>query len=200
MPRGVIDFEALNSEEARAITETRPPANMPFDITKIGHVVLKVQDLQRSVAFYTQVLGFKVSDVYPDSMMSGGMVFMRCNPDHHGIALIGGAASECQNKEIHHLAFEVQTLDEVLRANEHLRKHNVKIEFEGRRRAGIQIAVEFRDPDNHILEIYWGIDQIGEDGVVRPPEEWREEFSLQDAIDNPPPGQDTTLRYPKLRK
>ena len=70
----------------------------------------------------------------------------------------------------------------------------------GRRRAGVQIAVEFRDPDNHLLEIYWGLDRIGEDGVVRPPEEWREEFSLQDAIDNPPQGQVTTLRDPKLRK
>ncbi len=40
------------------------------------------------------------------------------------------------------------------------------IDFDGRRRAGVQIAVEFRDPDNHRLEIYWGIDQIapGEDG------------------------------------
>jgi hypothetical protein len=34
---------------------------------------------------------------------------------------------------------------------------------------------------------------VGSDGRVRPPEEWREEASLEDAIANPPPGQDTTL-------
>lgn len=200
MPRGVIDLKALRSDEVRALKETKSPVDLPFNITKIGHVVLKVRDLERSVVFYTQVLGFKVSDVYPDSMMSGGMVFMRCNPDHHGVALIGGAASDCQNKEIHHLAFEVDTLDEVLLARDHLRAHDVKIEFDGRRRAGAQVAVEFRDPDNHLLEIYWGLDQVGSDGAVRPPEEWREEFSIEDAVDNPPPGQDTTLRDPALRK
>ena len=85
------------------------------------------------------------------------------------------------------------TLDEVVRAREHLERHGVKIDFHGRRRAGCQVAVEFRDPDNHSLEIFWGLDQVGSDGRVRPPEEWREEHSLQDAIANAPPGQDTTL-------
>lgn len=53
----------------------------PFAIRKIGHVVLRVTDLARSVDFYTRVLGFKVSDVYPEDMMSGGMVFMRFGAD-----------------------------------------------------------------------------------------------------------------------
>ena len=200
MPRGVIDIEALKSAEIQALKNARTPEGLPFNITKIGHVVLKVRDLERSVEFYTKVLGFKVSDAYPDSMIPGRMVFMRCNPDHHGLALIGGAAHEAANTELNHLAFEVATIDEVLRAREHLRRHNVPIEFDGRRRAGAQVAVEFRDPDNHMLEIYWGLDQVGSDGRTRPPEEWREEFSIEDAIDNPPPGQDTTLGDPSLRK
>ena len=200
MPRGVIDTEALQSAEIKALKNAETPHGLPFNITKIGHVVLKVRDLERSVEFYTKVLGFKVSDVYPDTMIPGRMVFMRCNPDHHGLALVGGAPKEAENAELHHLAFEVATIDEVLRARDHLRQHNVPIEFDGRRRAGAQVAVEFRDPDNHMLEIYWGLDQVGTDGRTRPPEEWREEFSIEDAIDNPPPGQDTTLRDPSLRK
>lgn len=199
MPRGVVDIEGLQSEEMRKLRETRPPNGLPFNITKIGHVVLMVTDIERSVTFYTQVLGFEISDVYPESMVPGRMIFMRCNPDHHGIALVGGAGGESANIELHHLAFEVATLDEVLRAREHLKTHNVPIDFEGRRRAGVQVAVEFRDPDNHRLEIYWGLDQIGSDGQVRPPEEWREEFSIEAAIDNPPTGQDTTLYDPSLR-
>jgi hypothetical protein len=67
-----------------------------------------------------------------------------------------------------------------------------------RRRAGCQIAVEFRDPDNHRLEIYWGIDQIGSDGQVRPPSEWKGARSLEDAIADPVRGQDTTLHDPSL--
>jgi catechol 2,3-dioxygenase len=193
MPRGVVDLEGLGSPAARALRAKAPPAGMPFGIRKLGHVVLRVQDLERSTAFYTGVLGFRVSDVYPDSMMKGGMVFLRCNPDHHCLALVGGAKEPPRARELHHLAFEVATLEEVLRAREHLRRQGVRIEFEGRRRAGCQVAVEFRDPDGHFLEIFWGLDQVGTDDRVRPPEEWREEHTLEAAIANPPPGQDTTL-------
>ena len=198
--RGVIDTDALNSPEMQKLKNTEPPRGLPFGITKIGHVVLKVRDLARSVEFYTQVLGFRVSDVYPDSMMPGKMAFLRCNNDHHGVALVGGADAEMDNSELDHLAFEVSSIDEVLRARDYLQSHQVKIDFVGRRRAGCQVAVEFRDPDNHLLELYWDLEQVGFDGVVRAPEDWRECFSLEDATDNPPPGQDTTLRDPSLRK
>ena len=198
MPRGIVDFEALRSSEMQALRAKTPPNDLPFDITKLGHVVLRVTDLERSVDFYTKVLGFRISDVYPDTMVDGKMVFMRCNADHHGVALVGGGSQTYQGTELHHMAFEVGTIDEVVRARDHLRKHNVKIDFEGRRRAGAQVAVEFRDPDDFPLEIYWGLDQVTADGKVRPPEEWREEFSIEAAIDNPPPGQDTRLADPKL--
>ena len=187
-----FDMEKLKSMDA--------PQGLPFHIRKLGHVVLMVRDLERSTAFYTQVLGFKVSDVYPESMVPGGMVFLRCNPDHHGVALVGRAEEEAKNVEFDHMAFEVGTLDEVLRVRDHLRAHDVKIDFEGRRRAGCQIAVEFRDPDNFRLEIYWGLDQIGSSGTVRGPDEWRQQFTLEDALDDPPTGQDTTLHDPTLRK
>ena len=200
MGRGVIDIEGINSPEIQSLKNTKTPNDIPFCITKIGHVVLKVTDLERSVDFYTQILGFRVSDVYPDNMMPGRMVFMRCNRDHHGVALVGGAPSNSSNVELHHMAFEVSTIDEVFRAREHLIKNNVQIQFEGRRRAGAQVAVEFLDPDGHWLEIFWGLDQIAPDAKARPPEEWVEVFSLEDAIDNAPLGQNTKLKDRKLRK
>ena len=194
MSRGVVDLEGLKSAAADELRRMQRPEGMPFNITKLGHVVIKVGDLKRSVAFYTGVLGLRVSDVYPDTMMRGGMVFLRCNSDHHGLALVGGLDGRVAARELHHFAFEVATLDELLRAREYLRGSGVRIDFEGRRRAGCQMAVEFRDPDNHSLEIYWCVDQVGSDGRVRPPEEWREESSLEAAIANAPPGQDTTLQ------
>jgi catechol 2,3-dioxygenase-like lactoylglutathione lyase family enzyme len=175
----------------------RPPG-LPFRIARLGHVVLNVTDLARSVKFYTQVLGFSVSDIYPPEMMPGGMVFMRCSADHHGVALVGSLTRISQSFELNHLAFEVATLDEVLRARDHLRRHGVTIDFEGRRRAGCQIAVEFRDPDGHRLEIYWGVDQVGSDGAVRPSSEWKGVDSLAAAIADPVRGQDTTLQDPSL--
>lgn len=177
---------AVDVETLRASISTSQP---PFSLNKIGHVVLRVSDLKRSVGFYTGALGFRVSDIYGDDMMPGGMVFMRCNADHHGIALVGGASGPAGKGDLHHLAFEVGTLDEVFRARKSLRERGATIVFEGRRRAGVQIAIEFLDPDGHNLEIYWGLDQIGADGVSRPSSEWRGAKSLEEAIANPPPGQ-----------
>ena len=96
------------------------------------------------------------------------------------------------------MAFEVGSLDEVFRARKHLRECGAKIIFDGRRRAGVQIAVEFLDPDGHNLEIYWGLDQIGTEGIARPREEWRGAKSLEEALANPPSGQTPVLHDKSL--
>jgi len=166
--------------------------NPPFAVRKLGHAVIFTPDIERSKRFYTEVLGFRISDIYPGSMMPGGMVFLRCNSDHHCLALVG-EGDAAPSKKLHHLAFELATLDEVFRARDHLKKAGAKITFEGRRRAGCQVSVEFLDPDGHHLELYWGVDQIGYDGRSRPEEEWRQTMSLEDAVRIAPPGQDTTL-------
>ena len=131
-----VDIEALRA----AVSKDEPP----FALNKIGHVVLLVADLKRSVEFYTSVLGFKVSDIYGDDMMPGGMVFMRFNPDHHGVALVGSLADESKSTELNHIAFEVATLDEVLRAKAHIERHGVTPDFAGRRRAGCRCAAVSR--------------------------------------------------------
>ena len=200
MARGIVDIEGLNQPDVVALRNTLTPKGLPFSINKIGHVVLKVQNIEKSVKFYTEVLGFIVSDVYPATMVPGRMVFMRCAADHHGVALIGGAKGPSKRKELDHMAFEVSTIDEIFRARDHLEAHNVEISYLGRRRAGCQVAVEFFDPDRHMLEIYWGIDQISGNGTARPAGEWQEEMTLENAVENAPPGQDTTMANPSLRR
>ena len=118
MARGIVDYAGLKSAASQALRELAPEAGRPFNLTKIGHVVLMSTDLRRSVAFYTGVLGFRVSDVYPETMMKGRMVFMRCAADHHGVALVGqapraasGAPATSPQHELHHMAFEVATLE-----------------------------------------------------------------------------------------
>ena len=159
-----------------------------FQLRKVGHVVLNVSDLEASARYYTELLGFQITDRYPESMVPGGMIFLRCSTDHHTVALVGGA-SKSERSTLNHFAFEVATLDEVFQARAWLREHGVPIVFEGRRRAGCQIAIEFLDPDGNNLEIYWGVDQIGTDGHVRPSSEWRQSLTLEEAVANPPPGQ-----------
>ena len=197
--RGAADYAHVEHHpEVKRLRGYARPKGIGFQIRKIGHVVLHCRELERSVRFYTEVLGFQVSDVYPQEMTPGGMVFLRCNADHHGIGLVGAGDTESPARDLNHLAFEVGTLDEVLLATRRLRECGATIDFEGRRRAGVQIAVEFRDPDGHRLEIYWGIDQVGSDGTLRPPSEWKGALSFREAIENPVPGQDTALHNPAL--
>jgi catechol 2,3-dioxygenase len=167
---------------------------LPFQIRKLGHLVLNVADLDASVSFYRDLLGFQLSDVYGDDLVPGGMVFMRCNADHHGIALVGGGRPGPRN-ELNHFALEVATLDELFAARELFRARGIPIVAEGRRRAGSQISVEIQDPDGNNVELYWGVDQVGTDGHVRPRSEWRPSQSLEDAVANPAPHQRIPPRF-----
>jgi catechol 2,3-dioxygenase-like lactoylglutathione lyase family enzyme len=172
----------------------QPPAGLGFKIRRLGHVVLQVTDLERSLFFYTQVLGFKVSEIYSEDLQPGGFAFLRCHTDHHSIALVGSGTGRSRHTELHHIAFEVGSLAEIFNVRERLREQCATITFEGRRRAGCQIAVEFLDPDGHCLEIYWGLDQIGTSGYVRPASEWKAMRTLEAAVANPVVGQDTDIQ------
>ncbi|MEX0729794.1 MAG: VOC family protein [Aquisalimonadaceae bacterium] len=70
----------------------------------MGHVVIEVPDLEACEAFYTEMLGLRVSDYFSDKL-----VFLRCNARHHSVALasIGGLPG------LRHLLLEVEKLDEV---------------------------------------------------------------------------------------
>jgi 2,3-dihydroxybiphenyl 1,2-dioxygenase len=73
----------------------------------MGHLVLEVPDPQAEVAFYRDVLGFRVSDHLKELLF-----FLRCNPRHHsiGIAHIGGPP------RLLHVMLEVDSLEDVGRA------------------------------------------------------------------------------------
>ena len=135
-------------------------APLPFQLRKLGHVVLNVTDLERSVRFYTELLGLAVSDRYPDTMVPGGMVFMRCNADHHGVALVGGARPNGASS-LNHFAFEVATLDEVFRARAWLRKHAVPIVFEGRRRAVVARRIRQAVPERVVHAVHFVRGDVG---------------------------------------
>ena len=59
----------------------------PIRTRKISHVLLHVADIERSVKFYTDILGFKESD-----RNQLGMVFLRNGTDHHTFGLVPGPA------------------------------------------------------------------------------------------------------------
>jgi catechol 2,3-dioxygenase len=169
---------------APAQSATRPS---PVRIRKLGHVVIQVRNVERSMRFYTEVLNFRVSD-----NASAGGVFLTAVGDHHTIGLF---PSDGDNAEIpaegavrlHHFAMQVGSLDELFEIRAYLKERGVPIVFEGRRALGGHTSVEFLDPDGYHLELYYDMDQIGLDGRSRPRNPGARITSLEAARDNPKP-------------
>lgn len=161
-------------------------ANTPIKVKKLGHVVYEVSDVERSTRFWTEIMGFHVSD-----RNEGGMVFLHCAGDHHTIALVpspGKAKPEKQKDgllQIHHWAMEVDSMETLFAARDFLKSRGIPLTYEGRRGPGGNPGIEFQDPDGYTVEIYHGMDQIAEPGNARPPEQWKRARSLEEARDNP---------------
>lgn len=159
----------------------------PVRIEKLGHVVYSVSDVERTTRFWTEILGFQVSD-----RNEQGMVFLRCGSDHHTVALAPAKEPYALPKRgqvgFDHMAFAVDSVSELFKIRDFLKAKGVEIFFEGRRGPGGNPGVEFYDPDGFKIEIYAFMDQIGPDGQSRPPEQWRRASSLDEAVANPLPG------------
>ncbi|MGO9268441.1 MAG: VOC family protein [Candidatus Binataceae bacterium] len=120
---------------------------------RIGHVVLKVRDVQRSRAFYTEVLGMDIMMEIPGIRA----VFLANNRrDHHEIALfeVGPEADGLRAKQIGlaHVAFRLRNEQELRAAYEEFKEKHVPISFTVDH--GVTKSIYFRDPDGHELEVY----------------------------------------------
>jgi catechol 2,3-dioxygenase-like lactoylglutathione lyase family enzyme len=170
--------------ETKASTQTGTKPS-PVKIRKIGHVVIQVRDLERSMKFYTEVLNFRVSDRSPE-----GAVFLTSLGEHHTVGLFpsageSAATSQKGDVRLHHFAMEVESLDALFEAREYLKERGVPIVFEGRHRMGGHTSIEFLDPDGFQLELYWDMDKTRPDGRSRPIGSGVK--SLEAARDNPKP-------------
>lgn len=126
---------------------------------KLGHVNFHVKDLRKTLGFYTDVLGFQVSDWIADFF-----VFLRCNPDHHATALVEGPAPS-----MNHMAFEVETVEDMKNAADILWKNGVKTLWGlGRHGPGHNLFIYYPDPDGNVVEIFAELDRIYDDENYRP--------------------------------
>jgi len=176
-------------EKAAKLASTHPTSykgTSPIKVNKLGHLVYEVTDMERSVRFWTEVMGFHETD-----RNEIGMVFFRCNKDHHAIGLKPTKAKKRPDPgtalRVEHLAMEVDGPETLLKARDFLKANNIPIVFEGRKGAGCNISINFLDPDGYEFEIYCMMDQIGEDGRLRPKEHFHRTSNLEDAIANPVP-------------
>jgi catechol 2,3-dioxygenase len=117
----------------------------------IGHVHLKVADLERAIAFYNGVLGFGVTQRMP------GAAFLSAGGYHHHIGLntwdSASGAPAPGTTGLYHLAIRYPTREALGDALRRLAEH--RIALDGASDHGVSEALYLRDPDGNGLELYW---------------------------------------------
>jgi catechol 2,3-dioxygenase len=126
-----------------------------MQLKEIGHVLLRVLDLERSKKFYSEVLGFHVLEEDPEH----GGTFMALPGQSHAIDLFPVKDPEAARQQtpgargLGHIAFRVESEAALRDAYATLREHGVEVT-----RAVDHVSqksVYFLDPDGNTLEIYW---------------------------------------------
>ena len=126
---------------------------MGINVRGVGHVVLKVRDLDRSATFYREVIGLKEV-----ARFQGRMVFFSATGrNHHDLALLGvGAGAPAALPEgvgLYHVALKIgDSLDDLRAAKAHLETHGItKIRLTNHR---VSKSIYLNDPDGNGLELF----------------------------------------------
>lgn len=119
---------------------------------RIGHTHLKVSDIDRSLKFWRDVLGFEVMQ------RREGAVFLAAGGYHHHIALntwesLGGPPPPKGSTGLFHVAILYPTRPALGRALK--RVHDSGIKLTGASDHGVSIALYLDDPDGNGVELYW---------------------------------------------
>ena len=120
---------------------------------RIGHVHLKVADLDRALRFYRDVLGFELTQRYGKEA-----AFLSAGGYHHHIGLNtweskGGSSPPPNSTGLYHLAIAYPTRAELADALRRLMRAGVQLE--GASDHGVSEALYLRDPDGNGVELYW---------------------------------------------
>ncbi len=130
-------------------------------IERLGHVVLNVQNFDKVLGFFTEKLGFCISDQVP-----GFAAFLRCypNPLHHSLAILTGT-----DDHLNHVNFMVSDIDDIGRGMNRMKRANVDIVFgPGRHQPSESIFLYFLDPDRMTVEYSFGMETFPEASAREP--------------------------------
>jgi len=138
-------------------------------VQRLNHAVLYVRDVDRSVAFYTEALGFRVVTGIP-----GRAAFLQAeaSSNDHDLGLFaiganaGGSAAGQSTVGLYHLAWEVDTLAELARIRDVLQRRGALV---GASDHGSTKALYAQDPDGLEFEVSWLVpaELLGEDTGMR---------------------------------
>lgn len=143
-----------HESEPAAEEDATPPPARPIDPgVRIGHVHLKVANLERALEFYCGVLGFELTQRYGDSA-----AFVSAGGYHHHIGLntwesLGGYAPPPGATGLYHLAILYPTRAAL--ADALCRLLAAGVPLDGASDHGVSEALYLRDPDQNGVELYW---------------------------------------------
>jgi catechol 2,3-dioxygenase len=130
------------------------------DATSIGHVHLKVSDLERALSFYAGILGFTLM-----ARMGNQAAFISAGGYHHHIGLNtweskGGSPPPVGSTGLFHVAIRYPSRRDLADVLQHLQQSGVRLD--GASDHGVSEALYLHDPDENGIELYWD----------RPQEQW----------------------------
>ena len=158
----------------------------PFKIRRLGHFGLYLDVLEGGLEFYTKVLGFQISDAIDfqaraepgqlDGLGDTKGYFTRYGTDHHAMVLFPKRVREALDVQknmtpgvtMNQIPWQCGSLREVTEASSWLAGQGVRIYRSGRDTPGSNWHTYPFDPDDHINELYYGIEQIGWNGRSKP--------------------------------
>jgi catechol 2,3-dioxygenase len=129
------------------------PAARETSGVRIGHIHLKVADLDRAIAFYRDVLGFELTQKFGSQA-----AFLGMDGYHHHIGLNtwesrGGTPPPPGSTGLYHAAILYPDRPSLARALKRLIEHNIPLD--GAADHGVSEAIYLRDPDGNGVELYW---------------------------------------------
>ena len=149
VPTETSDPSYLDAQQPESASVSPPihPA------VRIGHVHLKVADLERALAFYCGVLGFQLTQRYGKQA-----AFVSAGGYHHHIGLntwetLGGSPPPAGTTGLYHLAILYPTRAELADALQRLVRAGIRLD--GASDHGVSEALYLRDPDENGVELYW---------------------------------------------
>jgi 2,3-dihydroxybiphenyl 1,2-dioxygenase len=112
----------------------------------LGHVVLEVEHIEECLAFYTEVLGFRITD-----QLAHSLYFLRCNKRHHSLAL---ASLNGQNRVLH-IMLEVASLDDVGRVFDRSLDRDIRMSTLGVHVNDLVTSFYLETPSGYEIEYGW---------------------------------------------
>jgi catechol 2,3-dioxygenase len=160
-------FDDPDGNEIRLVsgaerTGTVAANDRTFRPKKIGHVGVRTGDPKAQAAFFTDVIGFRLSDWIGEQV-----VFLRCNPDHHVLVFVAEPADG--GSVTHHVAYEVGSFEDFARQADLLAANGVRVDWgPGRHAPSRNYFMYFDDRDGNRIEWVNSIKQIPDDGSYVP--------------------------------